>query len=192
MTESAPSPQLVQMRCAGADRPTFAELFETHHDFVWRSLARLGVPLASVDDAAQDVFVVVHKRFDEIRPEAPLRPWLYGIARRIGNRHRTRAARHADLRVVTPTGPPSPERRVAVLQAEDWVLAVLESLEPTQREVFMLAELEGMRAPEVAVAVGAKLNTVYSRLRLARERFERALARRQRIEQRQEVVAQAR
>jgi len=185
------SPQLVRMEFARSSPATFAELFEAHHDFVWRSLSRLGVPPSSVDDAAQDVFVVVHKRFDSLDPDAPLRPWLYGIARRIGRRYRTRAARRALLRPVPPEPPASPERRAAVREAEDWVLTVLESFDPTQREVFVLAELEGMRAPEIAVAVGAKLNTVYSRLRLARERFERALARRQRGEERQAPLARA-
>ena len=40
-----------------------------------------------------------------------------------------------------------------------------------------MAEVEQFTAPEIAQALGIKLNTVYSRLRLARARFERALAR---------------
>ena len=35
----------------------FEEVYEAHFDFVWRSVRRLGVPPASVDDAVQDVFV---------------------------------------------------------------------------------------------------------------------------------------
>jgi RNA polymerase sigma-70 factor (ECF subfamily) len=50
-------------------------------------------------------------------------------------------------------------------------------LSPEHREVFVMAEVEGFTAPEIADALGAKLNTVYSRLRLGRAQFERALAR---------------
>ncbi len=48
-----------------------------------------------------------------------------------------------------------------------------------QREVFVLAELEGLSGPEIAAALGAKLNTVYSRLRLARRHFARVVKRSQ-------------
>jgi DNA-directed RNA polymerase specialized sigma24 family protein len=36
--------------------------------------------------------------------------------------------------------------------------------------------VEGMTAPEVARMTGARVNTVYSRLRLARARFEEIVA----------------
>lgn len=53
----------------------------------------------------------------------------------------------------------------------------LAELDPKQAEVFYLAEVEGLTAPEIAAALEIKLNTVYARLRLSRERFERALRR---------------
>ena len=61
----------------------------------------------------------------------------------------------------------------------------LDAMEATQREVFVLFELEGMNGDEVAEAVGAPLGTVYSRLRLARERFRAFL---QRVEARGSVA----
>jgi RNA polymerase sigma-70 factor (ECF subfamily) len=51
----------------------------------------------------------------------------------------------------------------------------LVQLDQDQRSVFMLIELEDFSAPEVCEALGVKLNTVYSRLRLARARFMRFL-----------------
>src|SRR5947208_1656964 len=41
--------------------PTFEELYETHFAFVWRTLRRLGVADAQLDDASQEVYVVVHR-----------------------------------------------------------------------------------------------------------------------------------
>ena len=54
---------------------------------------------------------------------------------------------------------------------------LLDALDDDKREVFVLAELEQMSAPEIAEALEMNLNTVYSRLRVARQEFDEALAR---------------
>jgi RNA polymerase sigma-70 factor (ECF subfamily) len=55
-------------------------------------------------------------------------------------------------------------------------MRLLDQLSPDQRDVFVLAELEQLTAPEIAVATSTPLNTVYSRLRLARARFNELVA----------------
>ena len=54
---------------------------------------------------------------------------------------------------------------------------MLAELDEPKREVFSLVELEELTVPEVADALEIPLNTAYSRLRMAREAFEAALAR---------------
>jgi RNA polymerase sigma-70 factor (ECF subfamily) len=54
---------------------------------------------------------------------------------------------------------------------------LLDGLDEAKREVFVLAELEELSAPEIAQALGINLNTVYSRLRAARQTVEAAAAR---------------
>src|SRR5689334_22067530 len=71
-----------------AARPTFAEIYEAHFQFVWRTIRRLGVHDSEVDDATQDVFVVVHRRLGDFRPEAPVTHWLFRIASRVARDHR--------------------------------------------------------------------------------------------------------
>ena len=61
----------------GAD---FERVYAEHFAFVWRNLRRLGVAPAQLDDAAQEVFIVVHRRLAEVRVEA-LRPFLFGVVR---------------------------------------------------------------------------------------------------------------
>jgi RNA polymerase sigma-70 factor, ECF subfamily len=61
-------------------------------------------------------------------------------------------------------------------EAARTVNAILSTMLEEQREVFVLAELEQLSAPEIAEALDVKLNTVYSRLRLAREAFASAAA----------------
>jgi RNA polymerase sigma-70 factor (ECF subfamily) len=54
---------------------------------------------------------------------------------------------------------------------------LLRALDDDKREVFVLAHLEQMTSPEIAEILDENLNTVYSRLRAAREQFEQALER---------------
>lgn len=168
---------------------SFDAVFRDEHDFVWRTLRHYGVPDAGLDDATQDVFVVVHRRLSDFDGRSPLRSWLIGIARRVASRHRSRTAaqaqRETPLGVVEPSsGDPGPHSGAIRIEAADFVATFLEALPPKLRVVFQLCEIEGMSAPEVADVLGASVNTVYSRLRLARARFERALERRQLREER--------
>lgn len=154
-------------------------MFEAEYEFVWRSLLHLGVPEAAVDDALQDVFVVVHRRLEEFDPTRSLRSWLWGIARRVARDHRRSAARvQRRLSVVRrPEPAPSPEDLAARREASALVETFLGGLSDDQRDVFVLAELEELTAPEIASALGVKVNTVYSRLRAARLSFTRAVQR---------------
>jgi RNA polymerase sigma-70 factor (ECF subfamily) len=158
----------------------FAELYARHHDGVRRTLVCLGVPEAIADDALQEVFVVVHRRLDDPSRYQSIKGWIYGIARRVAWRHHrsdARARRKLAL-VEPPIDASTPEAELARREAIAFMQGFLAGLDPDQRDVFVLAEIEGVSAPEIATIVGAKLNTVYSRLRLARGRFEVALQRR--------------
>ncbi len=164
---------------AGGGGVPFALVYNDYFDFVWRSLRRLGVPEANVDDALQDVFVVVHRRLGEFAGRSSLKTWLFGIAVRVTSDHRRRARRKGgheplDEAVVDPA--PGPQEQAANAELLGLLDRALDALDDERRAVFVLAELEQMSAPEIAEALGVKLNTVYSRLRLARQDFERALA----------------
>ena len=156
--------------------PEFA--FVHHFDFVWRSLRRLGVAPTALDDAIQEVFVVVCRRLDSVTGEAQLRSWLFAIATHVAYKARRTARRRgaeplpellADERSL------SPQESAAQAEAVQTVYALLEHLSPPQRAVFVLAELEQFTAPEIAATLDLPLNTVYSRLRSARATFEAAL-----------------
>jgi RNA polymerase sigma-70 factor (ECF subfamily) len=157
----------------------FVELYETHFDFVWRSLKRLGVAESALDDAVQDVFVVAFRRLGDFEGRSSLRTWIFGIALRIAKDYRRKERRKGGW-LPLPSSLASRERDPQG-QREDaelleFIDRFLESLDDAQRVVFIMAELEQMPADEIAQTTGAKLNTVYSRLRLARERFRRAVA----------------
>lgn len=159
---------------------TFSATYERFYDAVRRTLGCLGVPPAALDDAVQEVFVVVHRRFGPRDEVAVPREWIYGVARRVAWRHHrsdSRAERRRHLADV-PEDRGSPERRLAEQEAVAFMNAFLDTLDDDQRTVFVLAEIEELTAKEVATIVGASPNTVASRLRLARGKLAAALARR--------------
>jgi RNA polymerase sigma-70 factor (ECF subfamily) len=157
-----------------------AEIFGEHADFVWRSLRRLGVPVADVDDALQEVFLVVHRRLHEYEDRGLMRAWLFSISRQVAS-HYHRGARRTEERhrgVSVSALPRDPEEAFERREAERFVSEFLEALDEPRRLVFYLSDVEGLTAPEIASALAVNLNTVYGRLRQARSRFEAALAER--------------
>jgi len=156
------------------------QVFSEHANFVWRSLRRLGVASADVDDALQEVFLVVFRRIAEYEDRGLIRPWLFTISRQVAS-HYHRGNKRTEMRhqgLVLDTSGTDVEEALARREAEDVVRSFLDELDEPQRIVFCLSDIEGMTAPEIAEAVGVNLNTVYARIRLARKRFEREIARR--------------
>lgn len=151
-----------------------AAAFREHYPFVYRVLLCTGVPRVLLDDAVQDVFLTVHRRRRDYDGRAPLRHWIYGIAKGIGRNHGRKARRFASRHAELPALRQSPEQELSLARRRvlRWVDEFLNALNPDQREVFVLVHVDGMTAPEVADMVGVSTNTVYSRLRLARTRFE--------------------
>jgi RNA polymerase sigma-70 factor (ECF subfamily) len=156
-----------------------AEVFRKDYRFVWRIVVCMGVPPPGVDDAVQEVFMVAHRRRADYDARACVRSWLFGIARNVARNHVRRARKdRARLPEVASSRPRDvPEEHMARVEAVELVERFLAGLDTRQRDVFVLAHIQGMTAPEIAAMLGVKLNTVYSRLRLARRRFERAIAR---------------
>jgi RNA polymerase sigma-70 factor, ECF subfamily len=150
-------------------------LYTEHFDFVWRSLRRLGVQPPGIDDAVQDVFIVMLRRHAEFRRQSSYKTWLFGIASNVAREYRRKHARAADAAPISDTqhaaSGPGPLEQASSAEALRLIERFLETLDEPKRDVFILAELEQLSAPEIADALGVKLNTVYSRLRVAREAF---------------------
>lgn len=168
---------------ASQEPPSFPAVYDDNVDFVWRSLRRLGVLDTALDDALQEVFVVVHRRLPEFEHRASVRTWLFGICMHVARTDRRRRRRREPPNVeidddVLP-GPQGegPDAQVETAQGVQLVHRLLDELDDDKRAVFVLAELEQMSSFEIAEALGVKRNTVASRLRAARAEFEQAVAR---------------
>jgi RNA polymerase sigma-70 factor (ECF subfamily) len=154
--------------------PSLREVFETEVGFVLRVLRRLGVAERDLDDAAQDVFVIVHRRLDSFDGQArssaelSMRAWVFGIARRVAIARRRRAhARHEEFQSQLEGQLRAPDCQ-AQLEARALLERALAVLDAPKREVLFLYELEGMPMHEVAAAVDCPIQTAYSRLHAAR------------------------
>jgi RNA polymerase sigma-70 factor, ECF subfamily len=186
---ASPYARLSDRSNAGRSGWTFDSVYETHCAFVSQSARRLGIMESVVDDVVQDVFLVVHRRLPEFDGAAvAVRSWLLSIVIRVA-RDKRRSIRRKPANIGSPSrvaddvdsvpdrDPRGPHEAAVKAEAVRALHTILNAMPDTRREVFILAELEQMSAPEIAGAVGAKVNTVYSRLRAARADFDRAAAR---------------
>lgn len=165
---------------ADASGGTFEAVYRRHVGFVWRSLRRLGVAEPGLEDSAHEVFLVVHRRWNDWDGRTKMRTWLFGICRGVARNARRgdrRAQRrlHAvrDLSRVVDQAPRQldPDRHVAQRDAAALVQAFVESLDTSKRVVFELCEIEGLSPAEAARSLGDNVNTVSTRLRRARKAF---------------------
>ena len=158
---------------------TFDHVYASDFPFVWRCLRSLGVPTAALDDAAQDVFVIVHRQLAGFRGESSLRSWLFGITHNVASNHRRGAQRkQAPLVALTDDSPDrgrGPLEAAQDVEAAAFVQRFMAGLDDDKRAMFALGILEEMSIPEVAQALGIPLNTAYTRLRRVRAEFQQAL-----------------
>lgn len=163
---------------------SFLDVYEEHMPFVWNGVRRLGVPESAVEDVVQEVFLVVHKKLGDFEGRSSMRTWLFGIALRVVRRYR-RSQRSrgmsmtdsSDVDSFADAAGSSPQQSAERGQMIDMLYRLLDELDDDKREVLVLSELEQMTAPEIAEVTGANLNTVYWRLRMARQEFDRRVAR---------------
>ncbi len=161
--------------------PPFDDVYDEYFPFVWRCLRRLGVAEPALDDAVQDVFVVVHRRLPDFEGRSSLKTWLFGVVLRVGRAHRRAVQRRGGLETLPPDLPDpaaSPDRVLEAREALGLLDELLGRLDDDKRAVFVMAEVEEMSATEIAEVLRIPVNTVYSRLHAARRLVEAMAARR--------------
>ena len=167
------------------EQASFEQVYNAYFDFVFRSARRLGVPDAALDDVVQETFLVIHRRLADFEGRSSLKTWIYGVLRLVAKSQRRTSrggralddAHSASSLDRMESLAPGPQESAARAEAVHVLYALLDALEDDAREVFVLAELEEMTAPEIADALGQNVNTIYTRLRAARSDFESAVAR---------------
>lgn len=178
-----PSAHVDQSEASPATAPrlseaTFPEIFEQQSQFLWRTLMNLGVPRCDAQDVCQEVMLTVHRRLPDFDGRS-LRGWLYGICVRFASDYR----RSARVRREVPTEA-LPETAHGAEPTEDLdrarslrrTLEALDTLDEAKRSAFVLYEVEELTLAEVSEALQVPIQTVYSRVKAAREALREKLA----------------
>jgi RNA polymerase sigma-70 factor, ECF subfamily len=188
MTDRGPSSRVmvvtsdVQASSAGdgaRPRVEFRQIFEEEFDYIWNTLRRLGVHQRDLEDVTHDVLLAVHRRLAQYDPLRPMRPWLFAFGFRAASDYRRRAGHRREVlgdeeKVDTA---PLADERLESSEVRALVSLALETLDLDQRAVFILHDLDDCPVPEIAATLQIPLNTAYSRLRAARDKFRKAAKR---------------
>jgi RNA polymerase sigma-70 factor, ECF subfamily len=158
-------------------RARLGQMFDHHHEFIWRLLRRLGLSTEKADDATQQVFLVAAERLSDIRKGSE-RAFLFGSALRIArtllrSEHRWVLDGDMDCRLSLAA---TPEELADRRRAVDAMDRALSAMDLELRTVFILFELEGLPVSEIATLTDMPSGTVASRLRRAREALRAALS----------------
>jgi RNA polymerase sigma-70 factor, ECF subfamily len=163
----------------------FIELYRTHVGYVWKSARRLGIPAIEAEDVVQETFMRALSLADSYPELGSERAWLFSILFRVVQHHRRghqrRSARTedgVDLEVLPGMTDTAPDKRAEIIESARILEEILDGLEPERRAVLVLAEFEERPLNEIAAILGINPHTATSRLRLAREQVDAALARR--------------
>ncbi len=156
---------------------TLADLYDAQLAWVLATFRRLGIPDAEVDDAAHELFLVVHRKLATYDRARPLRPWLFGIAYRVARDVLRRgAARFRVVESIRPMEAVDLELQTEARQQLTRIQHALDSLDYERRAAFVMHELDGFSVPEIANVLGGPINTLYSHLRRARKHVHAHLA----------------
>jgi RNA polymerase sigma factor (sigma-70 family) len=145
----------------------FQTLIERHGPMVRGVCNRLLSNTHDADDAFQATFLVLARKARQLRDPDRVGPWLYGVARRVASKARTRSQRHCLEPLVEVCA--HDDTKAEWLDVMPIVDDELGRLPAKQRDVLVLCLLNGASPQEAAVQMGCPVGTVKSRLARARD-----------------------
>jgi DNA-directed RNA polymerase specialized sigma24 family protein len=171
---AGPSTDDVPLLAAGV----FEAVCENHVDFVWRFAACRGVEPAALEHVVHKVFGVLHGRLVSLEDPGELRVSLAGITRNVVRGYLRQLGDHSPLEPVPRDAAPLPLSLVDLAQKTPGELCnfVLGKMNETEREVFILCEMEGFTLFESAEALHIGESTLRARLEDACKIFNVAAA----------------
>lgn len=160
---------------AAGDIGALGELYDRHQAPLRHFLARATAGADDVDDLVHSTFLTAAASAPRYDGRAACRPWLIGIAVQLLRRRRYALGRWLGIVSALATlRRPSVDPRPA-LGARSDVQRALGRLSRAKRITLLLAEVEGLTCPEIAVTLQIPVGTVWTRLHAARRELRQWL-----------------
>lgn len=160
--------------CVRGDRAAWRSLHFRYYPVTVAFLRKLGVLDVDIEDAAQEVFLQMHRYLPTFRGDAELKTWLYRLCITEARRSRRRRRVGEGLRRLLTLAPPAnlvSSTPFNEATARRRVEHALNTLSEHERSVLVLYEMEGLPGKQIAEIVGCKEATLWRRLHYARKRF---------------------
>lgn len=154
-------------------KKTYTALVRPHIAAMYRAAWRWTRNRETAEDLVQDVLVKLIDRIDEMRQVEQLRPWLIKIVYRCCVDYYRRESRSPVTAGEGIDAAVDGYDPVELTARQQLLSAGLERLEPGQRDVILLHDVEGYTAVEVAEILEISAGTVKSRLHRGRRRLKK-------------------
>ncbi len=162
---------------AGVMRARFRSWSIAMGDLVFALIARTIPDRARAEDAAQDVFLRIHRGLPYFRGEARLSTWIYRIVANVclQDHAKPREAVSLDDERHAGLAPSGSDRRFGDLELKDRLEKAIARLPPNHRLLIAAHYLEGVQYEDLAEALELPLGTVKTQLHRAKQQLRRLL-----------------
>lgn len=174
-------------RRARAPEANFEDLLRPQVEYLYRLAWRFTGSVADAEDLVQDVLLKLYPRTKELVEIERLRPWLARVLYRQFIDSVRQQARSPVVELVTdaesegdaldtlPAMKDGPEEQAERSGSRERILRALDRLNPEQRAVVVMHDVEGYSLEELETMLETPLGTIKSRLHRARERLRALL-----------------
>ena len=150
----------------------FARVYADHKESVWKRVSRYASSQEDREDLFQEVFLRLYKALPRFRGEAKLDTWIYRIVVNTSLNFLKKRKRYAGLKDILSRFRFIEEREEV---KEEELFKSLEKLNPQQRMILIMADVEEKKLEEIAQMLNIPIGTVKSNLHRAREMVKKEL-----------------
>jgi RNA polymerase sigma-70 factor (ECF subfamily) len=163
------------------DRTTFERLVEEYADRIYNVALRITGQPSDAEDAMQEAFVSAYRAWASFRGEASPSTWLYRIAvnaalARVRSRHPVEYLNEIGIEIEVQDWAAEALEVAQRAELREQLLNGLSLLEPDQRAVLVLRDIDGLSTAEAAEALDISEQALKSRLHRARALLRNYLA----------------